>query len=346
MKNFKSLAAFTAASMISLASVATPIFAANAETTFRTEVSSEKGLLSSSSSTIEYEVVPADGAPYNESAPAGTHFAGKAGMFNVTAAGRNDENATDKSITYQNSTIGVVSGKTFDGPGIFCYTLQPNSTGTEDNNKGIEISDQKIPMYVMVGYGDDGQLEVLSYSFGVDGKLNDPTFTHTYSPSELTIKKVVDGNQGDKNKKFAFTLVVNNAPGKTFNVPEGTTSTENEDGTTSYTFNLSHNETFAIDGLTADDYYIVSEVSEEYTPSYTVEQGTTTVKTGTTEGDSKADSTGEINVQNKTDDQVTFTNYKNGNVPTGILMTAAPYVAVVGLGGVFAGMFFRRKRED
>lgn len=41
-----------------------------------------------------------------------------------------------------------------------------------------------------------------------------------------------------------------------------------------------------------------------------------------------------------------FTNTKDGNVPTGILMTAAPYVAVVGLGGVFAGMFFRRKRED
>lgn len=340
MKNFKSLAAFTAASMISLASVATPIFAANAETTFKTEVSSEKGLLSSSSSTIEYEVVPANGVPYTESAPAGTHFAGKAGMFNVTAAARNDDDATDKSITYQDSTISVVTDKTFDGPGIFCYTLQPKSTGTEDNNKGIEISDQKIPMYVMVGYGDDGQLGVLSYSFGADGKLKDPTFTHTYSPSMLTIKKVVEGNQGNKNKEFVFTLEVKNAPGKTFTVPDGATSTENGDGTTSYTFNLSHGQTFTIDGLTADDYYIVSEDAQEYEPSYTVVQGATPLKNGTTV------STGQVDVQNKTDDQVTFTNNKEGNVPTGILMTAAPYVAVVGLGGVFAGMFFRRKRED
>jgi len=47
--------------------------------------------------------------------------------------------------------------------------------------------------------------------------------------------------------------------------------------------------------------------------------------------------------KNKT---VTVTNDKTGTIPTGILMSAAPYVGLVGLGGIFAGLFFRRKRED
>uniref|UniRef100_UPI001F583852 QVPTGV class sortase B protein-sorting domain-containing protein n=1 Tax=Faecalibaculum rodentium TaxID=1702221 RepID=UPI001F583852 len=37
---------------------------------------------------------------------------------------------------------------------------------------------------------------------------------------------------------------------------------------------------------------------------------------------------------------------KNGDIPTGILMSVAPYAGLVGLGGIFAGLFFRRKRED
>lgn len=56
--------------------------------------------------------------------------------------------------------------------------------------------------------------------------------------------------------------------------------------------------------------------------------------------------TPEINAIDGQDETVAFTNTKDGTVPTGILMTAAPYVAVVGLGSAFAGMFFRRKRED
>ena len=43
---------------------------------------------------------------------------------------------------------------------------------------------------------------------------------------------------------------------------------------------------------------------------------------------------------------VTVTNDKTGEIPTGILMTAAPYAGLVALGGIFAGLFFRHKRED
>ena len=46
------------------------------------------------------------------------------------------------------------------------------------------------------------------------------------------------------------------------------------------------------------------------------------------------------------DTELTITNHKDAVTPTGIVMTFAPYVALIGLAGVFAATFLRKRRED
>lgn len=347
MKNFKSLAAFTAASMISLASVATPIFAKEGDTpTFNTSVSSNGGYEPANAATFSYTITPAAGTQvWSNDAPGGTIFNGvDAGLAVQAPATKADVEGTPE-IEYSPSSITCSNPDAFPGAGVFKYTIkadEKNGTGYE----GITVDPTVYELYVNVEWNDTHTNKVITaYNFrkenveGIEGKVDDLLFTHTYTTKPLEITKTVTGNQGDKKQKFAFTFTLDKKDGQTFKVTGNGADisyTENE-GKYIYRFELADSESVRVEGLTADDTYVVSEDAAGYTPSHTINNGDTvnSNETATTTA-----------AQGAEKDIVAFTNEKKGTVPTGILMTAAPYVAVVGLGGVFAGMFFRRKRED
>lgn len=358
MKNFKSLAALTAASMISLASVATPIFAEdtpNPNPTFATSVTTKDGLVTASNSTIEYAIAPAtEGVQvnYNGSAAGGTVFKGtdvQTVGITMGAATQQDEVTSLNKIEYSNVTVNIANPGNFPGAGIFKYSITPTTTGTETDNKSIDINEQQFDLYLYVGYDSNNQLAVLRHWFttpGSDTKLNqdEVVFTHTYNPNPLKVTKTVTGNQGNKEQYFDFKVTVTKPAGQTLNAKLGNVAanpTHNEDDTKyTYNFTLKDGEEFIIDGLTGDDIYSVSETPLGYEASYIKTVG------ATTGSKVEADHIDNVTATDGMDEEVAFTNHREGTVPTGILMTAAPYVAVVGLGGVFAGMFFRRKRED
>lgn len=350
MKNFKSLAALTAASMISLASVATPIFANEygEEAKVSTYVNSVDGFLPASTPQIKYQIEAATDAtgPWQADAAPGTVFNGVEGAFTITNAVLVDNDASDKAVTYSQSTVTCVNLSVFaQHPGVYKYYISAE-TMTDGGVQGMTLDDTKIPMNVLVGYNDSGVFGVISYTFGEgDAKTTNPTFTHVYDTDPLAVTKTVTGNQGDRNQEFEFTVNVKkpvgqqlqatNADGKKVQI------TEKDNGTCDYTFTLKHGERFELAGLTGDNKYTVTEKDAGgYTTTYVK-------KVGEVSGETQNGlTTGEVDATNALAEEVAFTNDKRGNVPTGILMTAAPYVAVVGLGGVFAGMFFRRKRED
>lgn len=351
MKNFKSLAALTAASMISLASVATPIFAAeDAGTTIGSNVTTTTGNVTGTNSTINYAITKKDtGIEFSNSAEAGTVFNGDAGVkFTVSSSTQADNAVSTDVIEYSDITISCQNPEAFPGAGVFMYQIQATSDGTEDGNKGITVNQEPIGILVFVAYDETGEnLEVKGYAFSnpenPSEKIENPAFVHTYNPSQLTVTKKIAGNQADKNQSFVFTLTVNSkANGKDYKItsPAGAETIVNTDGSTTYTFRLKGDETATIDGLTADDTYTIEEDRAGYEATYTYQVGNNEVENG--KGEKIKDKT----ASNSETETVVFTNTKDGTVPTGILMTAAPYVAVVGLGGVFAGMFFRRKRED
>lgn len=345
MKNFKSLAALTAASMISLASVATPIFAADAVTpTFGTEVTTDQGYKPATAVEFDYVITPATGEmAWNENAAGGTVFNGVEQVGLVVSTATNTDNAdTPNTIEYTPSQITCTTPNSFPGAGVFKYTIAATPK-TGDNYAGITVDTSMYELYVNVEW--DGENKVITgYSFrkpgvgGDDGKVPNLVFAHTYTTNPLEITKTVTGNQGNKNQPFNFTLTIDKKAGQTFKVTgnTGVISPTEEEGKYIYHFQLADGQSVNVEGLTADDKYTVSEDAAGYNPSYSINKGTSVA-------DNETPATPVAGDKAET---VDFTNTKNGNVPTGILMTAAPYVAVVGLGGVFAGMFFRRKRED
>lgn len=351
MKNFKSLAALTAASMISLASVATPIFAAEGSTpTFNTTLTTHDGHHPATATTFSYTITPAIGdSEWSETAAGGTIFNGEvAPNLHVEAdAAPEDVDTTKDIIEYTQSRIVCDNVNAFKGAGVFKYTISADAK-TGDNYHGVTVDTKTYDLYVNVELEGTNKV-IKSYTFrkaGTDvtdpaGKEDDLVFAHEYDTYPLTVSKTVGGNQGNKAQKFDFTLTVTKKPGQTFTIKnnnnqEITPATSTADDQVTYIFKLADSEFVTIDGLTADDIYTVEEQRAGYEAKHSINDA----------ADVPGSKAENIAINDGQEDKIKFTNTKDGNVPTGILMTAAPYVAVVGLGGVFAGMFFRRKRED
>lgn len=222
-------------------------------------------------------------------------------------------------------------------PGVYHYVL----TETDGKQDGIKYDTKQYNLYVTVVYGNGDNLVISNYTMidpsdktesKKDGKI-----INTYETSNLTLKKEVTGNQGDKNKEFTFTVNITNAVAGTVYAVDLTNAnsagpaeiTVTTDGTATATYNLSHDEFVVIKGLTENTSYTIAE--EDYS-----NVGYTTTDSGNTNG----------TIAN-TDVSVTFTNNKQGTVPTGILLETAPYMILgaVVLAGIVVLFVTRRRRS-
>lgn len=233
-------------------------------------------------------------------------------------------------------------------PGVYHYVL----TETQGNQDGIKYDTKNYDLYVTVVYDKDGtNLKVDSYKMidpnGDDADKDDGNINNSYETANLTLKKEVKGNQGDKNKEFTFTVNITDAvPGTVYAVDLTNANsagpaeiTVNTDGKATATYNLSNNEFVVIKGLTEKTNYTITETDysgEGYKTTYKVGAGEATGGNAYT-----ADDMGTV------DTSVTFTNTKNGTVPTGILLETAPYMILgaVVLAGIVVLFVTRRRRS-
>ena len=226
-------------------------------------------------------------------------------------------------------------------PGIFRYVVSEAATDNDGNKyEGVAYTTEQKYFDVYVTSDDDGNLEVSSYLF-VD--KNNPeskgegVFTNDYSSrhdtlKDLTVKKEVTGNQGNRNKDFKFTIKVDGAAGEQYYVTfsDGKAPTTLVSGEAK-TITLKDNETAKIFGLSETDEYTVTEASyadDGY--KTTIDNVETLTTTGTITGNS--------------DKNITVVNDKTTNSPTGIFLHVAPYIALIGAAIASSLLFFRRKR--
>lgn len=162
------------------------------------------------------------------------------------------------------------------------------------------------------------------------------TFTNTYASllRTVTVKKAVDGNMGDRNQSFRFTVT----PGEGVNIDTSSGKIiKNEDGT--YTFTLKHNETIELTGLRKGDGFQIEE-ADYSSQSYitTIQKNNEAEKSGRVwETD---DGTGlQENVV------LTFTNRKEIDPPTGIFSETAPYALMFAVSALGILMFFVSRRR-
>lgn len=306
--------------------------------------------------TFKFTVAPGTAVPAGRNQKA--IYAGPANGVtldkDVIASVPADSDIGNEKITVGTTKLNVNESVFTKGedakPGIFRYVVSEVATDKDGNAyEGVAYTTEQKYFDVYVTSDDDGNLEVSSYLF-VD--KNNPeskgegVFTNDYSShhdtlKDLTVKKEVTGNQGNRNKDFKFTIKVDGAAGEQYYVTfsDGKAPTTLVSGEAK-TITLKDNETAKIFGLSETDEYTVTEASyadDGYTTTIDNEEKLTA--TGTIKKDTEARTTAANGDKN-----ITVVNDKTTNSPTGIFLHVAPYIALIGAAIASSLLFFRRKR--
>lgn len=287
----------------------------------------------------------------------------------------NGEDALPTS-TYSKSGKLKTNAAVFTKPGVYYYTI----TETDGGYDGINYDTKRdVYLYVVRKDGVDGNpdtFEVDSVVVAKDGvkqggEGSDITekginFVNSYgdgspnnpgsndSTHDVTITKKVDGNQGDKNASFEFTVAVNNTAVFNENNPNearewykvvitnGSTETVAHivANAPAVTYSLKHGDSIQIFGLSDEDTYTVTETAMNQN-GYVTSEGTENEKGETINAPLSGDG-----ATLKDSTKRWIWNYKNVSSPTGIVLSFAPYIMLVALAGVFAVLFLRKKKEE
>lgn len=295
---------------------------------------------------FKYTIAPAEASELtNTGMPATAGVEGAVSLspssVNYSAEGLSSEDNADgvtKTITAQMS-VSLVTSR-FAAPGIYRYKI----TQTPPELDGLNVVYKELFLDVYVENGNSGLVAkgcTLSTAAGSGSKISG--FENKYVTHKLTITKVVAGNQGDKNKDFEFTVTIKGADGETYKygtVKNGVTTmnkTTTKSGAT-FTETLKHGESVIVYGLSSEDKFAVTEADyhgDGYKTSYKIGDGT-----NSTEGSSIAEEA--IGAYDTT---VIFTNTKDATVPTDVIRTVAPYVAIVAFAAVMGVVSFRPRRN-
>lgn len=240
---------------------------------------------------------------------------------------------------------------TFTKPGVYRFVI------TETNNHLPGVTYDSNPtryLDVFVVANENNVLSVDGYvlrdaatDIGTNGKyvenpdVKSSGYTNSLTQYDFDFSKTISGNQGDKNKRFNFTLKITGANPGTYPITahdvEGnpTSITVGADGTATSVYSLTNGSTVKVVGLNAGAVCTVTEDPGDYTATHKLDTG---------DENSGADS-GAVTLDN--DHSVAFTNTRNGVIPTGIIMTIAPFaIGICVFGAVFIFIICRKKRRS
>lgn len=278
---------------------------------------------------------------------------------NAEAGDPTDDTATNKVHITDSVTVNL-AGVTFTKPGIYRYKI----TEQNGNIPGVTYDsnpDRYLDVFVV---DDNGTLVIQNYAlrtqanstfvfnqdenkyeYSVDPEVKSSGYTNKFENVDLEFKKVVTGNQADKSKQFRFKLEITNAvPGNyaievsrqdviqsDSNVNEGNTITVDEQGEYVGYFYLADGDTVKVNDLNTQYGYTLTEEAEDY-------QSTA----GCTDYTDDTFGTA-ITVDKKTG----FTNAREGIIPTGVIITVAPFmIGLLLFGAVMMFMISRRRRAS
>ena len=240
---------------------------------------------------------------------------------------------------------------TFVKPGVYRFVI------SEQNNNLPGVTYDTNPtryLDVIVVADADNALSIAGYAFrdaptdiNTNGEyVTDPGakssgFTNSLTQYDFDFSKTISGNQGDKNKRFAFTLNITGANPGVYPVVANdvtgnpTSMTVSENGNATAVYYLTDGSTFKVIGLNKGAVFNVTENAEDYTATYSLDSATAV--TGASSGSIILDS----------DHSVAFTNTRNGVIPAGVIMTIAPFaIGICVFGAIIIFIICRRKRRN
>lgn len=279
--------------------------------------------------------------------------------------------AAGKKYALKTATLDF-SKVQFTEPGVYRYIITEDGTNQAITNDAdltrvldVYVNDAStetekkltIAGYVLHSNENDEPDVAAGESAGSTGAYvatKSQGFTNEYDTSDLTFKKEVAGNQASHDKYFKFTVKITDAvKGTVYTVDvtgadeqsktNAATITENagktnvktmtvgEDGTISQDFYLQHGQEIKIQGIAKDTKYDVTENKEDYKSEAKAVTGYTDAVSGTI-----------VSADLKT----SYKNTRDGVIPTGVIMTVAPFAAVTLLGAAGMVTIKMRKKED
>ncbi len=270
------------------------------------------------------------------------------------------ENANTGTVTTGIIADNFFTAANFPNAGIYRYKIQE----TNVDNTGYSMSGVSYYIDVVVENDGAGGLKVADYicwnTNSLQTKVPSLDFTDDYSTTGLTVNKKITGTQANMNDKFDFqvTLHAQNAANTVYQIGDSNSNTSTDltpnrvTGEATKTFtNIGNDGWFVIYGLQAGDTYEITEVGTAAGQGYTTTI-TTASKTGGTVptptiNDAAKKINGEITANTANDGiAITYTNTRNGVIPTAFFTTYAPYLAGVAVIGGLGYAMFRRKKED
>ncbi|MGM9953676.1 MAG: hypothetical protein ACI32Q_09885 [Intestinibaculum porci] len=277
--------------------------------------------------------------------------------YDTVVTGKDGLKATDTTFTKDDSldsghdyflrTSKIDASKLLDGlkrPTVFTYTLTEEVQGEQQKDflPAVEGKGYTRKLNIYVGYKDANAeasktLSVLYATLADEDGNKAVGFENNYDTQAIHLTKKVTGNQGDKTKKFTFTVNIANqyskvtANGVTTNLD--TTKLAPVDHNVSFTVDLANDETLNLTGLSKGATYTVTENKGTYNQAVTVDGASKEAVTDLAISDSA--------------DNVVFTNTKNGTIPTGIYLNHKLPFNIAGiaiLGGAIS--LVAKKRHD
>lgn len=252
----------------------------------------------------------------------------------------NKDNDIGKTVVNATGAITITAtAAKFPRPGTYQYKIT-EAAGTYKDGTAYAAIEYTLDVTVARNENDSFGIMAMILKNGED---KSEVYVNPYSPAHETqknyvVKKVVTGNQGDKNQEFEFTFGVTNSKDTSkeyYYVITRRDSTANTTGTIksgeTVTTTLKHDEYVTIYGVSATDVVTANETA------------TNAGKTGY--DDLGYTMTSKIDVAENGDKTQTVTNDKAITTPGGVIMTIAPYALMVVLAGAFAVVFLTRRNR-
>lgn len=288
--------------------------------------------------------------------------------------------AIGKKYALKTATLDL-STVQFTEPGVYRYIITESGTNqaiTNDAdltrvldvyvNDASTTTEKKLTIagYVLHSNENDEPDVAAGEDFGSTGAYvatKSQGFTNSYDTSDLTLRKQVTGNQASRDKYFEITLNIDKAqPNTKYDVviddadatskanaatitanagkTNATSITTDDTGKATQKFYLQHGQQVTVQGIAKDTTYAVTENTEDYKST----ENTKATPVVTTKADTEAAPVDGTIVS--TDLTTGFLNTRSGVIPTGVIMTVAPFAAVTLLGAVGMVTIKMRKKED
>lgn len=282
--------------------------------------------------------------------------------------------ASGKKFASKIATVDF-SGVTFTEPGVYRYVItEQETTGAKavTYDTQAQTAGSKVRYLDVYVEDDNTALKVSSYVMhettavvpngDSDNKAGDKSssYVNEISTKDLEFGKEVTGNQGSKDKYFLFTLNITNAQANTtYSVdltsaeasPAKTDATKYDtmtnpssfttdgDGKATVTFYLKDGQYIKIPGLPDGYGYALTEDAEDYASSATI---------------SAANGKGEVAYSDPAtgssvaaDIKTGYTNDRTGIIPTGVLLTIAPFaIGILLFGALIIFIIAKRRRNN